>query len=410
MAKTLYLFTNSFPYGNTSEVPFLINELNYLGHKFENIILVPQNKNSDLELKSDKYIVDLGLIEESETRNWRAIFLLLNREVVRELLLLASRGQVAKIRRLWWGLVTISRTIRWVNRKIKYDESIIFYTYWFTDLTTALALAKKNSPNISLISRAHRYDLYEEQTSFRYFPLRSLALNKLDHLFLISQDGLNYMRAQFPLYSGKFSVSRLGANEQTMMTKPTQTPKKISIVSCAYIGPVKRIDLLCDALQYLSSMYADWIIIWNHFGGGRITDTEIINHKVNSFNPNMMTTLWGNVSITTIIDFYKREQVDLFVSVSESEGIPMSMMEAASFGIPIISTDVGGVHELVNNDNGLLLPEDISAVQIGKAIAKFISGNNHVSKRQVIKDTWQKQFSAQVNYSDFASKLSKLLM
>lgn len=408
MTETLYLFTNFFPYGNTSEVPFLTNELIYLSRKFENIILVPQYKNSDSELKSDKYNVDLGLVEESAKRNWRVIFLLFNKEVLHEIFWLIRRGQTAKIKRLWWSLLTISKTIRWVKHKVKNDNPIIFYTYWFTDLTTGLALAKKDKPDISLISRAHGYDLYEERSSFRYFPLTTFALNYVDHLFLISQNGLNYMRTKYPLYLEKFDIARLGVTEQTTITQSTKKPKNVSIVSCAYLRPVKRIGILCDAIQYLSRMNEDWIITWNHFGGGGFEDTKFITQKINDFNPNIKATLWGNVPNTTIIDFYKTEQVDFFISVSASEGIPMSMMEAASFGIPIISTDVGGVQELVTNDNGILLPNDISAEQIAKSMANFISENNHVSKRQVIKDTWQKQFSAHVNYSDFASKLSKL--
>jgi len=410
MTRTLYLFTNSFPFGDTSEVPFFANELIYLSRKFENIILVPQNKNSESELKYDKYIVDLGLIEESATGNWRAIFLLFNKEILHEIFLLIRKGQTENIRRLWWGLVTISKSLRWVKRKVISDEKAIFYTYWFTDLTVGLALAKKDRPNIFLISRAHGYDLYEERSFFRYFPLRTFALNNLDHLFLISQNGLNYMCEKYPLHQAKFTIARLGVNRQNTMTPPTQKPKSISIVSCAYIRPVKRIELLCNAIQHLGKLNRDWVIAWNHFGGGSIEETERINKKISNFTPNIRAILWGNVSNKVIIDFYKREQVDFFISVSASEGIPMSMMEAASFGIPIISTDVGGVHELVSNDNGLLLPNDVSPEQIAKSITNFISENGHISKRQVIKEAWRNRFSAQVNYSDFASRLSELLV
>ena len=44
--------------------------------------------------------------------------------------------------------------------------------------------------------------------------------------------------------------------------------------------------------------------------------------------------------------------VDLFLTVSANEGIPVSIMEAQSFGIPVIATDVGGISEIVNNVNG----------------------------------------------------------
>lgn len=41
--------------------------------------------------------------------------------------------------------------------------------------------------------------------------------------------------------------------------------------------------------------------------------------------------------------------------MSDSEGIPVSIMEAMSFGIPVIARNVGGMSEIVNEENGLLL-------------------------------------------------------
>jgi len=48
----------------------------------------------------------------------------------------------------------------------------------------------------------------------------------------------------------------------------------------------------------------------------------------------------------------------LFINTSSSEGIPVSMMEAQSFGIPILAMDVGGVREIVGPQTGRLLQQD----------------------------------------------------
>ena len=53
--------------------------------------------------------------------------------------------------------------------------------------------------------------------------------------------------------------------------------------------------------------------------------------------------------VTNISDFFS--QIDCLVISSETEGISLSAMEALSHGIPVLSTDVGGMRELLVDEN-----------------------------------------------------------
>ena len=61
---------------------------------------------------------------------------------------------------------------------------------------------------------------------------------------------------------------------------------------------------------------------------------------------------------------------DIFILPSLTEGIPKVIYEAMAFGLPIISTDVGGISDIIkNNRNGILIkPEKtddiVSAVNL----------------------------------------------
>ena len=45
--------------------------------------------------------------------------------------------------------------------------------------------------------------------------------------------------------------------------------------------------------------------------------------------------------------------------MSQLEGLPISIIEALRSGLPIISTNISGIPELLRNDNGVLIDPDI---------------------------------------------------
>jgi glycosyltransferase involved in cell wall biosynthesis len=49
-----------------------------------------------------------------------------------------------------------------------------------------------------------------------------------------------------------------------------------------------------------------------------------------------------------MIDFY--ESIDCLICVSDAEGMPQPILEAAATGLPVISTDVGGVPEFLDKE------------------------------------------------------------
>ena len=95
---------------------------------------------------------------------------------------------------------------------------------------------------------------------------------------------------------------------------------------------------------------------------------------------------------------------------STEGGTPVSMMEAQSFGIPIIATNVGGVAEIVNDRIGILLAANPKIEEIAEAIEKMINldENEYNEYRKNSYKNWQENFNAEKNYKNFISEILKV--
>lgn len=60
-------------------------------------------------------------------------------------------------------------------------------------------------------------------------------------------------------------------------------------------------------------------------------------------------------AVSNVADYYAI--ADVYVQASHREAMPMSILEAMAAGLPIISSDVGGIRDVVT-DNGYLYPDD----------------------------------------------------
>lgn len=73
---------------------------------------------------------------------------------------------------------------------------------------------------------------------------------------------------------------------------------------------------------------------------------------------------------------------DVFIYTSESDGIPNVLLEAMSFGYPVIAPDIGGIKDLVNNDNGFLIDNYLDYEQYVKILRQIISDKRPLKKKQ----------------------------
>ena len=120
-------------------------------------------------------------------------------------------------------------------------------------------------------------------------------------------------------------------------------------------------------------------------------------------------TLAGNLPNETVRMCLAREPFDLFLNVSSSEGVPVSVMEALCSGIPVLATAVGGTPELVDDTVGRLLPADITPKQLADTLTELHANVPLLLKwRQAARERWLNSADANRNYNGFIDFLKDL--
>ena len=109
-----------------------------------------------------------------------------------------------------------------------------------------------------------------------------------------------------------------------------------------YVGrlvPVKNHPLLFDAFRSALSSRPD-LCLWM-VGDG--SERKMLESLATDLGISSQVTFWGQQ--LDVAPFFSA--ADAFIMSSRSEGLPMSLLQAFSLGLPAIVTDVGGMAEVV---------------------------------------------------------------
>ena len=133
-----------------------------------------------------------------------------------------------------------------------------------------------------------------------------------------------------------------------------------------------------------------------------------IEHEAKTMPENVEVHLMGQVTSNVLFDFYKTHSIHLFVHLSETEGgVPLALQEAASFGIPLLGTNAGGIPEIVNENTGILLECNVSAEEIAAAITNFsTSQKNNKEFRSGVRNYWKQTFDKEMVYAKLYSEMT----
>ena len=426
--KNLVIFVADYPFG-TGE-PFLEEEIKILENDFEKIFFVHTSlrgqASENFKLYTPKNAEIVNLYPSNFAGSWfKKALQLFSFSFLFEIFLAKNKHHkkfslkiLKLISHYWVSSTKGKKAIEYLIKKNKIVvKDTLFYSYWCDIHALSLARLNKSNSEIKFITRLHGWDLYFERHENNFLPFRELIFNQAEKILPISNDGRKYiLNKKLSIHPEKIITSRLGVDNllinknYPLAIDQSNVPEKLIILTLSHINPVKRLDRFIEAIKVVKG----FDIQWYHIGYGyeehenkikKLAFSELENQTNISFN------FLGQFTKTEVKNFLQIEKIDIIVNCSDTEGIPVSLMEAMSAGIPAIAFNIGGIPGIVsNNENGFLLDfetENANILKLSASIEKFYylpsEEKNRLSHNAKL--TWQEKFDQKNNFNHLSELL-----
>ena len=190
--------------------------------------------------------------------------------------------------------------------------------------------------------------------------------NKMSKVIAVSDDICAVYKTNWPnaevrrIYLG---VEQVHGDKNESRGKLGIPQSQMMLLTVSNFNHIKGLDVLCKAIGLLQDRgEMDGTCLY--IVGQPESDREALGKLIDTLGIQEQVRMIG---ISNDVPCFLTA-ADIYIQSSRNEGIGLALMEAASAGLPLVGTKVGGIPEIVRNDfNGLLAPlEDEEA--LAKAI------------------------------------------
>jgi glycosyltransferase involved in cell wall biosynthesis len=255
----------------------------------------------------------------------------------------------------------------WLARQLQHESVDLIHTH-FAWLSAIAGIVVSQLLGIPFTLTAHAYDIYGLKND-----LLRLATGAADGIVTISETNKRAILAMNPsLDSAKIRVLRCGVDLERF--RPAVNPlrtKTLEIMSVGRLMAKKGHEYLIRACAELEAQQVDFHC--TIVGIGNLE--QRLRNLIRELGLESRVDLVGPQSQEWIRDRLLHSDVFILACVTDlsgdRDGVPVSIMEAMAMGVPVISTPVSGIPELVRDgETGLLVPER-DAKELAAAVVRL---------------------------------------
>jgi colanic acid/amylovoran biosynthesis glycosyltransferase len=166
----------------------------------------------------------------------------------------------------------------------------------------------------------------------------------------------------------KFVIIRCGLFRGEISRRPQKVGEPRNILCVGRLCPSKGQAILVSAADELRRRGLRFNILF--LGGGE--DQDAIQRQIADLSLSDCITLAGSVGHDRIKE--ELAKADVFVLPSFAEGIPIALMEAMAAEVPVISTAIAGIPELIEHGKEGILVRASDSSGLADAIESILSG------------------------------------
>jgi len=397
--KIAYITAHT-PYG-TGET-FILEELNTILQLDVDVIIIPRNPP-----KKVFHSIARNLLEKTI---WlplinTAITMFFLKACFRQMVVFRIVKNIFKhsrsIQMIIKNLAVLPKAV-YISQRLMKENIQHIHVHWGST-TATMAWIISELTGIPWSMTLHRWDIMENN-------MLKLKVEKAAFTRCISQKGREeVLEITAGEYEERVKVLHMGVKLPYSIASEVYPSNQVFTIACpANLLPVKGHRYLINALKLLKDKGVEdfrCLVI----GDGPLE--EKIKQDITRYHLQDKIVMRGRIPHDELLGMYEKGDVHAVVLPSivdesgEKEGIPVALMEAMAYGIPVVSTKTGGIPELLLDGAGLLVNEKDSE-ELANALYKLKSD---ICLYQSLQKKGYERISGSFNSEIIAKKLVELM-
>jgi len=255
--------------------------------------------------------------------------------------------------------------IRKILKTVKQLEPDVIHAHLF-QANIISRLIKFFYPSIRNINTTHGSYLLNTR-SYNPYKIYRYTKKWVDFHTAVSQEVLQLLWNNKSIEKSKSTYIPNGLFTKDYFNKKNKQTGKFKWISVGRLHPVKNYDNLIKVFSEIKNKFPGFTL--DIAGGG--SEKENLQTTIDTYQLNDNIKLLGSVNVNNVPELLS--EYDAFVISSDSEGLPMVLLEAMASSLPVVSTDVGEIGNILSESKGGILIPPKNNDKLKEALLKMMS-------------------------------------